>query len=212
MYYERKKRRNFISRQACLVNRFTLQGFKPLKSEAIHETGLSGYVVASFFPLIIFILLYFNVSSTLPRENRPADFLHIYVDLFRSGLTMHAYVLWWIHNNFSSEFIMHSYKRLELEIELRNRPRSSRCAPGNTSRWQWRAHTRVSSFSVAYRGHTTRHCARASRGLIDVKPRKQIICNPRFEREIILVRLKLKSNSQYFTFSDQLAKQQYWQS
>ena len=23
---------------------------KPLKSEAIHETGLSGYVVASFFP------------------------------------------------------------------------------------------------------------------------------------------------------------------
>ena len=187
MYYERKKRRNYISRQACFVNRFTLQGFK------------------------IFILLYFNVLSTLPRENRPADFLHIYVDLFRSGLTMHAYVLWWIHNNFSSEFIMHSYKRLELEIELRNRPRSSRCAPGNTSRWQWRAHTRVSSFSVAYRGHTTRHCARASRGLIDVKPRKQIICNPRFEREIILVRLKLNSYSQYFAFSDQLAKQQYWQ-
>ena len=28
---------------------------KPLKSEAIHETGLSGNVVASFFPLIIFI-------------------------------------------------------------------------------------------------------------------------------------------------------------
>ena len=31
---------------------------KPLKSEAIHETGLSGYVVASFFPLIIFIYIY----------------------------------------------------------------------------------------------------------------------------------------------------------
>ena len=45
-----KKRRNYISRQACFVNRFTLQGFKPLKSEAIHETGLSGYVVASSFP------------------------------------------------------------------------------------------------------------------------------------------------------------------
>ena len=27
---------------------------KPLKSEVIHETGLSGNVVASFFPLIIF--------------------------------------------------------------------------------------------------------------------------------------------------------------
>ena len=29
-----KKGRNYISRQACFVNRFTLQGFKPLKSEA----------------------------------------------------------------------------------------------------------------------------------------------------------------------------------
>ena len=56
----------------------------------------------------------------------------------------------------------------------------------------------MSSYSVAYRGHTARHCTRASRGLIDVRPRKQIICNPRFEREIKLVRLKLNSNSQYF--------------
>ena len=31
---------------------------KPLKSEAIHETGLSGNVVTSFFPLIIFIYIY----------------------------------------------------------------------------------------------------------------------------------------------------------
>ena len=52
---------------------------KPLKSEAIHETGLSGYVVASFFPLIIFILLCFNVLSTVPRENRLTDFLYIYI-------------------------------------------------------------------------------------------------------------------------------------
>ena len=39
---------------------------KPLKSEAIHETGLSGYVVASFFPLIIFIythILYIYVAA-----------------------------------------------------------------------------------------------------------------------------------------------------
>ena len=99
-----------------------------------------------------------------------------------------------------------------LWIELRNRPRSSRCAQGNTGRWQWSAHTRVSSFSVAYRGHTTRHCTRASRGLIAVKPRKQIICNPRFEREIKLVRLKLNSDSQYFAIFYQLAKQQYQQS
>ena len=42
---------------------------------------------------------------------------------------------------------------------------------------------------VAYRGHTARHCARASRGLVAVKLRKKIICNPRFEREIKLARL-----------------------
>ena len=40
-----------------------------------------------------------------------------------------------------------------------------------------------------HRGHTARHCTRALRGLVDVKPRKQIICNPRFEREIKLVSL-----------------------
>ena len=55
---------------------------KPLKSEAIHETGLSGNVVASFFPLIIFILLCFNVLSTVPRENRLADSLYVYVAIF----------------------------------------------------------------------------------------------------------------------------------
>ena len=54
---------------------------KPLKSEAIHETGLSGNVVASFFPLIISILLCFNVMSTVPRENRLADF-HIYIYIY----------------------------------------------------------------------------------------------------------------------------------
>ena len=66
--------------------------------------------------------------------------------------------------------------------------------------------------SVAYRGRTVRHCTRASRGQVDVKPRKQIIRNPRFEREMKLVRLELNSNSQYFAISNQLAKQQYWHS
>ena len=51
-----------------------------LKSEAIHETGLSGNVVASFFHLKIFIPLCFNVLSTVPRENRltdsPLSFIH----------------------------------------------------------------------------------------------------------------------------------------
>ena len=44
--------------------------------------------------------------------------------------------------------------------------------------------------------------------LLDVKPRKQIICNPRCEREIKLMRLKLKRTSQYFAISNQLAKQE----
>ena len=44
---------------------------KILKSEAIHETGLSGYVVASFFPLIIFIYIYIYMYVCV--------YMHIYV-------------------------------------------------------------------------------------------------------------------------------------
>ena len=42
---------------------------------------------------------------------------------------------------------------------------------------------------AAYCGHTDKHYTWASRGLVNVKSRKQIICIPSFEREIILVRL-----------------------
>ena len=35
-YYERKKGRNYISRKACFVNRFTLQGFKIYKQIYIY--------------------------------------------------------------------------------------------------------------------------------------------------------------------------------
>ena len=48
---------------------------------SIHETGLSGNVVASFFPLKIFIPLCFNVLSTVPRENRLTDSLYISIYL-----------------------------------------------------------------------------------------------------------------------------------
>ena len=34
--------------------------------------------------------------------------------------------------------------------------------------------------AVAYCGHMVRHCTRASRGLVDVKQREQIICYPCF--------------------------------
>ena len=48
---------------------------------------------------------------------------------------------------------------------------------------------------------------RDSRGLVDVKPREQIICNTRFEWEIKSVRLWLNSNSQYFAIFNQIAEQ-----
>ena len=42
---------------------------------------------------------------------------------------------------------------------------------------------------MAYQGYTVGHYARASSGLVDVKPREQIIYISRFEQEIKLVRL-----------------------
>ena len=70
-------------RQACFVNRFTL---KPLKSEAIHETGLSGYVVASFFPLIIFIysalLQRIEHCSTRKSTCRLPIYIYIYIYIY----------------------------------------------------------------------------------------------------------------------------------
>ena len=43
-----------------------------------------------------------------------------------------------------------------------------------------------------------RRYTRVPRGLKDVKLRQQIICNPRFEQDVKLVRLWLYSNSYYF--------------
>ena len=43
-------------------------------------------VVASFFPLKIFILLCFNILSTVPHENQLADSLYIYIYIYRSYL------------------------------------------------------------------------------------------------------------------------------
>ena len=44
---------------------------KPLKSEAIHETGLSGNVVTSFFPLIIFIYIYIYIYIRRNSQRQP---------------------------------------------------------------------------------------------------------------------------------------------
>ena len=71
-------------------------------------TTFPGNVVASFFPLIIFILLCFNVLSTVPRENRLADFLYLYIYIYlyryisRASLEVYcvfllAFFLGWKH-------------------------------------------------------------------------------------------------------------------
>ena len=88
-YFQRKKDATTFSRQACFVNRFTLQGFK---SEAIHETGLSGKRSCVLFPVKIFIPLYFNVLSTVPRENRLADSLYICVCMY-VYIFIHVYTI-----------------------------------------------------------------------------------------------------------------------
>ena len=49
---------------------------KPLKSEAIHETGLSGYLVASFFPLIIYIYIYVCIH------------IYIYIYIYTSAICL----------------------------------------------------------------------------------------------------------------------------
>ena len=46
----------------------------------------------------------------------------------------------------------------------------------------------INHYIMAYQGYTVGHYARASSGLVDVKPREQIIYISRFEQEIKLVR------------------------
>ena len=47
----------------------------------------------------------------------------------------------------------------------------------------------INHYIMAYQGYTVGHYARASSGLVGVKPREQIIYISRFEQEIKLVRL-----------------------
>ena len=61
----------------------------------------------SFFPLIIFNLLCFNVLSTVPRENRLADFLHIHIYIFNK--------LW---NNLNKRINSHNFKMKNIWIYL----------------------------------------------------------------------------------------------
>ena len=49
------------------------------KSEAIHETGLSGNVVASFFPLIIYIYIYIYVYMYIYIYIYMYIYIYIYI-------------------------------------------------------------------------------------------------------------------------------------
>ena len=69
-----KKDATTFFRQACFVNRFT--------NQACREN-----VVVSFFPPKIFIPLRFNVLSTVPRDNRLADSLYIYIYISEDGMS-----------------------------------------------------------------------------------------------------------------------------
>ena len=52
--------------------KYAMTYIEPLKSEAIHETGLSGNVVPSFFPLKIFMYIYIYIYI----------YIHIYIDRY----------------------------------------------------------------------------------------------------------------------------------
>ena len=63
------------------------------------ETGLLGYEVASFFPLIIFILLCFNVLSTV----------HAKIDLQTSYIMyIYIYILFTLLSNGKNEASAHT--------------------------------------------------------------------------------------------------------
>ena len=70
-----KKGRNYISRQACFVNRF----------EAIHKTGLSGNEVASLFPshnIYSALLQHIEHCSTWKSTCRLPIYIYIYTQTF----------------------------------------------------------------------------------------------------------------------------------
>ena len=58
------------------------------------NVNVMGNVVVSLFPLIIFILLCFNVLSTVPRENRLADFLYVHIYIYKA---LHYYSNCFLH-------------------------------------------------------------------------------------------------------------------
>ena len=75
----------FIERIALYIYIYI---FKPLKSEAIHETGLSGNVVASLFPshnIYSALLQGIEHCSTRKSTCRLPIYIHIYIYIYLVG-------------------------------------------------------------------------------------------------------------------------------
>ena len=101
-----KKDATTFSRQACESWRVKL-----FTKQACQEN-----VVASSFPLKIFIPLCFNVLSTVPRENRLANSLYIYIYPCISNKFQRSYEIFFSHANFFRIQIYFVFFRLSLCI------------------------------------------------------------------------------------------------
>ena len=91
---------------------------KPLKSEAIHETGLLGNVVASFFPLIIYIYIYiyiyiFRYTTLCERIEYYTARIDYNQDLF---IHIYIYIYIYTYNNIYINIYIHTHTHTHILI------------------------------------------------------------------------------------------------
>ena len=70
IYYERKKGRNYISRQACFVNRFTLQGFNIYSAllQRIEHCSTRKSICRLPLYTYIYIYIYIYAKAFIPAD------------------------------------------------------------------------------------------------------------------------------------------------
>ena len=78
IYYERKKRHNYISRQACFMNRFTLQGFNVNRL-----VGICSCVVFSSHNIYSALLQRIEHCSTRKSTCRLPIYISIYIYIYK---------------------------------------------------------------------------------------------------------------------------------
>ena len=77
-YYERKKGRNYISWQACFVNRFTLQGFNGFINRLV---GKCSYILFSSHNIYSALLQRIEHCSTRKSTCRLPIYIYIFLSL-----------------------------------------------------------------------------------------------------------------------------------